>query len=53
MGTREKERRIWGQDLQWGHRVGMAVVQEAQLLREVYQETLEDIAVLKQSARQR
>lgn len=30
----------------------MSVVQEAQLPREVYQETPEDIAVLKQSARQ-
>lgn len=50
MGTGEKERRIWGQDP--CSRVGMAVVQEAQLPREVYQETL-DVAVLKQSARQR
>lgn len=31
--------------------MGMSVVQEAQLPREVYQETLEDIAALKQSAR--
>lgn len=51
MDTGEKERRIWGQDP--CSRVGMAAVQEAQLPREVYQETLERIAVLKQSARQR
>lgn len=49
MGTREKERRIWGQVPAAGCGVGMAVVQEAQ----VYQESLEDIAVLQQRARQR
>lgn len=36
----------------WGHGVGMSVVQEAQLPREVYQDTPEDIAALKQSAKQ-